>query len=149
MTIEEAEAWVGRSLTENETALVRFARKAIINGSERVLVFSAWGKVEPELLDAPIPAQVLIDVYGEDVGDVTLRDFALVEGVVVPEGGGAFALFSLSANYDILPAPKGRERITTADDVVQWLGLTASYGVTIDNILTDQERKDLLNSTEA
>jgi len=140
MTIEQAQSWVGRDLTPNETELVAFLRGAIIKGDERVLVCSAWAKVEPSILDTPIPKSALDQVYGEDVVEaLTLREFSLLERIVEVEEGDNYALFILSANYNVLPAGKSRVRYTNADDVKQWLGLTAPFGIGIDDLLTDAE----------
>ena len=132
MTIEQAEAWKGEALTDNEKLLVTFLSKGTIKGSERVLVCSAYGLVSPDLLDTAIPQSALDQVYGEgEVTNLTLRDFALSEAVI----SETEAWFSLSANYNVLPKGKSRKRYTNADDVAQWLGLTESFGVTIDNIV--------------
>ena len=140
MTIEEAELWKGEPLTDNEVALLKFLVKGRINGSTNVLVCSAWGRITAELLDAPIPQSALDQVYGEGVvSGLTLRDFSLVVRTFEPEELPAYALFLLSANYKLSPSPKGRGPITTADDVTQWLGLTAPFGITAETALSNEE----------
>jgi hypothetical protein len=149
MTLEQFKSYFGREPDENETALLKWLNKGVINGGENVPVFSAWGKVAPSLLNTNIPQEALDQVYGEGVIDeLTLADFSLSEEVIVPDGDLPFALFQLSANYNVLPKPKSRKRYTTAEDGAQWLELTKPFGVTIDNLLTDEEAQALREGAE-
>jgi hypothetical protein len=113
--------------------LTRFLVPATINGNEEVEVFYAWGLVDEELLDTPIPQSALDDVYGEGVvTDLTLRDFCLS---YVPAKEEGKVMFPMSANYNHSPKPKSRTRYTSAEDGLQWFGFTEPFGVTTETAL--------------
>ena len=151
VTVPEAEAWVSPlALTSNQVASVRLLKPVTIKGNQHVLKFAGWGKLEDiSLLDTPIPQSALDQVYGAGVvTNMTLRDFSLYEQVVVPDVGEPFALFMLSANYAVPPMNKTRQKYTSADDGMQWLGLTAPFGITLETALTDEQRQALLPTGE-
>ena len=159
-TREELEAWQGAPLDDDQIALERFLIPIKANAPgfadpQQVLLCEAYGMVTPEMLDTPIPTEALVQVYGEDpenpgqpipaVVGRTLRDFALSH-VELTVSDTRIALFVLSANYKVIPSWRGQP--TTAADGMQWLALTAPFGVTAETAKTRAEFKEIVTPVE-
>lgn len=142
MNIEEAEAWIGGELTENQTKLVDYLSEGTIKGNERVLVCTAYGLGDLALLSTEVPEAVLTQVYGSgNVSELTLGGLALKHKVT--ESGEV--CFLLSANYELPNSAPSRSRYTSADDVAQWIKLIGEADI---DIITVEEQQALFNTDE-
>jgi len=142
-TPEELSAWVGRPLTSNELALAEFEAPRRGRNSEHVLVCSGYGVIQSATTNTIVPQLAVDQVYGAGVvSNVPLHNFTLT-CEQIPDSTNS--VFVLSANYNLSPKPPTRKRYTCADDVMQWLGITGQYGVSITNILTVTEYQKLMS----
>ena len=121
------------ALSATAQDISRFLYPATIRGNQQVEVFRGWGLVDEAMLYTPIPQSALDQVYGEGVvTNLTLRTFCLNYTPAKEEGK---VMFALSANYNLNPKPRSRTRYTSEADGLQWLGLTAAFGVTAETAL--------------
>ena len=139
MTIEQYTAITGETVTPEQEPILRFLRERKVKGKPAI-VFYAWGLVDEAMLDTPIAQPILDQVYGEGkVVGLTLRDFCLNWQAAKEEGK---VVFTLSANFNVLPKAKGRKPQTTIEDGLQWFGFTAFHGVTPENALDIEQYQE-------
>ena len=106
--------------------------KFIIN-CNGVEVYSAYAVVPPALLDVEIPTTMLDLCYGEGVvTSLTLRDFSMA---INNEANTENKTVSLMART------KGYNRVSpgSLQDLTLWVQYVAAYGVTVADLLTQEE----------
>ena len=132
----ELEAHVGRPLDELELKYIRFMVPAQTRAG-KVLVAKAYCECTKEEMETPIPDDVLIQVYGVTEGGepnkagLTLADFTLSSVML-----DVTCIFACSARFRDV----SRSRITTAQDLEDWVGFLAPFGKTANDLLTVEER---------
>ena len=145
MTIEEAEAWVGRPLSSNETACVHLLKPVTVRGSVHVLVAHAWAEVPTNQLDNKIPRGKIIERWGKDLGDVTLQEFALITHACAENNKSVFSISACDYNAQ---GVKSRKTYTDADALIEWVEEIAPFGIKLTDLLTDEEMVVLLPQGE-
>ena len=143
-TIPEAEAWVNRELTANETNTIHYLERVKIRGNKRVLCFYGWAQIDNTQTNTIVPQSVADQVYGQGVvSNVPIPQLSL-KCQIVPKAP-ATSVYTMAANYNLAPNPPSRTRYTDADDGVQWLGLSSLYTT---NFYNTAERSVLMESPE-
>ena len=136
MTQEQLEAWVDRPLDELELKYLRFLVPAQTREG-KVLVAKAYCECAKELMDTPIPDDALIQVYGADEEGAPLKaGLTLANFTLSSVWLDATCIFACSARFRDV----SRGRITTAQDLEDWVQFLAPFGKTADDLLTVEER---------
>ena len=136
MTQEQLEAHVGRPLDELELKYIRFMVPAQTREG-KVLVAKAYCECAKELMDTPIPDEALAQVYGTDEEGAPLKACLTLKGFTLNAVELAdTVIFACSARFRDV----SRSRITTAQDLEDWVQFLAPFGKTEDDLLTVEER---------
>ena len=98
-------------------------------------VYRAFLEVPASYRDFMVPAAIVEQVRGDAVS-IPLHEFTL-NLVDVPNSDPATIIFLLSADYT---GTGIRQRVTTLEDLTQWVEFVEGLGFSRDNLLTLEER---------
>ena len=144
MTIEDFISTFGRGPDAVEEKWLRFISPLKVKVGNKFMTVpfcQAFCYTESDRRLYPIPLEVQILIYGEEVPGLDLQQFSITSKLNLTED---WFCFQLSANYAHAPKPPCRDFWTTAQDCEDWLGYVASAtGQTIDDLLTIDEYKQL------
>ena len=119
----------------NKERFSKFLR--VMNGID---VYYAYVKVDPVLLNQPIPEVILDMVFGEDrdFETLTLGEFTIGVNQTkdINDTDILIALCAKTVSY-------GRKSANTEDDLNLWLQYITNYGFTFDDILDIDEYNEL------
>lgn len=134
-TIEEAEAWMQRPLTELETTYIDLLVCATVDGDEHILYADASCIVNTPQMDNKIPRGQAKDRGWPDDVDFTLADFSL-RSKDLPLNK---TIFQVSAKDYSPELKQARRSYTSVDDLHIWITEIAPFGIKLSDLLNRED----------
>jgi hypothetical protein len=137
MTIEQAQAWVGRELTADETECVHLLVAGTVKENVRVLVANASCIVPTGQMSNKIPRGQAKDRGWPDNVDFTLRDFCLKSKDLEQSK----SIFQVCARDYTKDGSINLVNYMTAEALMLWVNEIAPFGIKLIDLLDVADAK--------